>query len=102
MLRPGQARPADRPRALQLDLVREAFARSVIRGLSDRPRWLSCRYLYDREGSEIFERITETPEYYPTRTEDSILAREAARIRTLCGATTLVELGAGSATKTRH
>jgi len=88
--------------AAQPDLLREAFARSVIRGLGDNPRWLSCRYLYDREGSEIFERITEQPEYYPTRTEAGILERSADRIRELCGATTLVELGAGSASKTRH
>ena len=86
----------------QPDLLREAFARSVIRGLGDDPRWLTCRYLYDREGSEIFERITEQPEYYPTRTEAGILAHSAARIRELCNSTTLVELGAGSATKTRH
>jgi iron(II)-dependent oxidoreductase len=84
------------------DLLREAFARSVIRGLGDTPRWLSCRYLYDHYGSEIFEHITEQPEYYPTRTESGILAREAARIFDACAGTTLVELGAGSATKTRH
>lgn len=88
--------------AAQPDLLREAFARSVIRGLSDNPRWLSCRYLYDHQGSQIFERITEQPEYYPTRSEASILQHQAARIRDLCGGTPLVELGAGSATKTRH
>jgi L-histidine Nalpha-methyltransferase len=66
--KPGRRRAS----VVQPDLLREAFARSVVRGLGDSPRWLSCRYLYDREGSEIFERITETPEYYPTRTEDGI------------------------------
>lgn len=100
MLRPQPG--MRRARVAQPDLLREAFARSVIRGLGDHPRWLSCRYLYDQHGSAIFERITEQPEYYPTRTEDGILAGSAARIRELCGATTLVELGAGSATKTRH
>jgi len=100
MLRPQP--DVRRASVAQPDLLREAFARSVIRGLGDSPRWLSCRYLYDREGSEIFEHITEQPEYYPTRTESGILARNAARIRELCGDTTLVELGAGSATKTRH
>lgn len=99
MLRPQQG--LGRASVAQPDLLREAFARSVIRGLSDRPRWLSCRYLYDHAGSEIFERITEQPEYYPTRTEASILERSAARLRDLCGSATLVELGAGSATKTR-
>ena len=84
------------------DLAREAFARSIVRGLDDSPRWLSCRYLYDEIGSTIFERITEQPEYYPTRTEKMILERDSGRIRDLCGATSLVELGAGSATKTRH
>jgi gamma-glutamyl hercynylcysteine S-oxide synthase len=88
--------------AAKPDLLREAFARSVIRGLSDTPRWLSCRYLYDHRGSEIFERITEQPEYYPTRTESGILEREASRIFEACAGTTLAELGAGSATKTRH
>jgi iron(II)-dependent oxidoreductase len=88
--------------ATEPDLLREAFARSVIRGLGDTPRWLSCRYLYDHRGSEIFEHITEQPEYYPTRTESGILEREASRIFEACEGTTLVELGAGSATKTRH
>ncbi|MFN2427678.1 MAG: ergothioneine biosynthesis protein EgtB [Candidatus Binatia bacterium] len=100
MLRPQPG--MRRARVAQPDLLREAFARSVIRGLGDHPRWLSCRYLYDQHGSAIFERITEQSEYYPTRTEDGILAVSAERIRELCDATTLVELGAGSATKTRH
>lgn len=91
-----------RTRAAELNLVREAFAQSVIRGLSDRPRWLNCRYLYDARGSAIFERITEQPEYYPTRSEAEILSQHAARIRALCGSSTLAELGAGSASKTRH
>ncbi len=84
------------------DLARAAFAQSVVRGLSDTPRWLSCRYLYDAEGSELFEAITAQPEYYLTRTEDALLAAHAADIRRLAGATTLVELGSGSSTKTRH
>jgi len=81
---------------------RHAFLLSVVRGLGDTPRWLSCRYLYDAAGSELFERITTLPEYYLTRTEDGLLERSAPRLRTLAGDTTLVELGAGSATKTRH
>jgi len=46
----------------------QAFARSVAAGLSDQPKWLHCRFLYDSEGSRLFEEITEQPEYYPTRT----------------------------------
>jgi len=80
----------------------DCFALSVIRGLSDRPRWLSCRYLYDAEGSALFEAITAQPEYYPTRTEAEILASYASTIHTLAPVPTLVELGAGSAVKTRH
>ena len=79
-----------------------AFAESVARGLEDQPRWLDCRYLYDRAGSEIYERITEQAEYYPTRTEAAILAEQAGRIRQLVGDVTVVELGSGSSAKTRH
>src|SRR5262249_13233854 len=84
------------------ELGRAAFAQSIVRGLSDTPRWLSCRDLYDAEGSELFEAITRQPEYYLTRTEDALLAANAAAIRELVGQTTLVELGSGSSTKTRH
>lgn len=80
----------------------EAFAHSVARGLSDHPRWLNCRYLYDAAGSEIFVRITEQPEYYLTRAESEILDAHAEAIRASAGHSTLVELGAGTAAKTRR
>src|SRR5688500_14125769 len=80
----------------------DAFAHSVARGLSDHPRWLHCRYLYDDEGSRIFSKITEQPEYYLTGAESEILAARSDEIRALAGAVPIVELGAGSATKTRH
>ena len=76
------------------------FARSTIRGLTDRPRWLPCRFLYDAEGSRLFERICDTPEYYLTRTETAILAAQADTISQLTGAATIVELGSGSGRKT--
>ena len=79
-----------------------AFAHSVAHGLSDHPRWLHCRYLYDAVGSEIFARITEQPEYYLTRAETEILAAHASEIRELAGPLALVELGSGAAAKTRH
>jgi L-histidine N-alpha-methyltransferase len=78
------------------------FAASVARGLEDTPRWLDCRYLYDDAGSAIFERITEQPEYYQTRTEERLLATYAGAIRDTVGDVTLVELGSGSSTKTRR
>jgi len=83
-------------------LARAAFAQSIVRGLSDTPRWLSCRYLYDAEGSDLFEAITRQPEYYLTRTEDRLLAAHAAELRERTGPSTLVELGSGSSAKTRH
>ena len=57
------------------------FAHSVVSGLSMYPRRLESRYLYDRQGSALFDRITEQPEYYLTRTEAGILADNACRIR---------------------
>jgi iron(II)-dependent oxidoreductase len=90
---------------LHADPTREAplaFALSVAAGLDDQPRWLDSRYLYDDAGSELFEQITREPEYYQTRTEDRLLARHAPAIRDLVGDATLVELGAGSAAKTRR
>ena len=66
--------------SLLVDSLEESpagFAQSVVRGLSDHPRWLHCRYLYDAEGSYIFERICEQPEYYQTRTEAALLAQHA-------------------------
>jgi iron(II)-dependent oxidoreductase len=83
-------------------LARAAFAQSIVRGLSDTPRWLSCRYLYDAEGSALFEAITRQPEYYLTRTEDALLREHATALRARIGSSTLVELGSGSSSKTRH
>lgn len=71
-------------------------------GLCSDPKTLPCRFLYDARGSALFEQITEIPEYYPTRTERSILRAHAARIATCAGTPLeLVELGSGSASKTR-
>jgi dimethylhistidine N-methyltransferase len=81
--------------------VRLAFAESVARGLEGHPRTLSCTYLYDEEGSRIFEKITQQPEYYQTRTEAAILEVAAERLRRRAGDTTVVELGSGSSLKTR-
>ena len=80
------------------DPVRD-FARSSARGLVSVPRRLESRFLYDAAGSALFDQITVQPEYYLTRTETSILAANASRIRDLTGPVTLVELGSGSAAK---
>ena len=69
--------------------------------LGESPRRIPSRYFYDRRGSELFERITELPEYYPTRSERRLLAGAADEIARSTGAEELVELGSGAATKTR-
>jgi L-histidine Nalpha-methyltransferase len=79
------------------------MARDVRLGLTAEPKELPPKYFYDERGSQLFERITELPEYYPTRAERGILAERSAEIVAAAGApATLVELGSGSAAKTRH
>lgn len=76
--------------------------RVVREGLSRRPKRLPAWLFYDDAGSRLFEAITELPEYYPTRTERSILEREARRLVEAAAEgrrLTIVELGAGTATK---
>src|SRR6185312_9456611 len=78
------------------------IAEEVLRGLSSRPRRLPPKLFYDAAGSHLFDQITETPEYYPTRTERAILKKYAGEIVRQTGTNlTLVELGAGSASKTQ-
>jgi L-histidine N-alpha-methyltransferase len=82
------------------DLV-TALRQDVRVGLTAMPKWLPPRWFYDARGSELFELITELPEYYPTRAERSILDGRAGDIARLTGAKTIVELGSGSSDKTR-
>jgi L-histidine Nalpha-methyltransferase len=70
-------------------------------GLTSEPKWLQPKWFYDARGSDLFEEITRLPEYYPTRTERSILVEHAGDIARRTGAHTLVELGSGSSEKTR-
>jgi L-histidine N-alpha-methyltransferase len=70
-------------------------------GLTSSHRWLPPKWFYDSRGSDLFEEITRLPEYYPTRTEKSILGAHARDIAQRTGAHTLVELGSGSSEKTR-
>lgn len=77
------------------------FADAVILGLSQRPRVIPARYLYDRRGSELFEAITQLPEYYLTRTEVALLREHGQEIADLAGrGGVLVEFGSGSSAKT--
>jgi L-histidine Nalpha-methyltransferase len=78
-------------------------ARAVARGLAATPKRLPAWLFYDRRGSELFEQITELPEYYLTRAEREIFVDHGDAIVEAAlagGATTIVELGAGSAQKT--
>ena len=70
-------------------------------GLSQPQKQLPSKYFYDTRGSELFEAITELPEYYPTRTETGLLKTPVSDWVTKMAPTSLVELGAGSARKTR-
>lgn len=79
------------------------FARDIARGLSSTPKQLYPKYLYDELGSRLFEAICEVDEYYLTRAEEEILADHADEIiAAIPECETLVELGSGSAEKTRN
>ena len=77
------------------------LAEDVREGLSSPFKEIPPKYFYDERGSELFERITELPEYYPTRAERTILESGAAEIVAAASPTTLIELGSGAASKTR-
>jgi L-histidine Nalpha-methyltransferase len=79
----------------------DSMADEVRAGLGRELKELPPKYFYDERGSELFDRITELPEYYPTRCERAILNRRAPVIVDLAASTELAELGSGSASKTR-
>ncbi|MCS3903078.1 L-histidine N-alpha-methyltransferase [Methylohalomonas lacus] len=71
-------------------------------GLLSRPRTLPPKYFYDAHGSDLFERITETREYYPSRTENELLQRHARDIIASSNPDQILELGSGSSRKTQR
>jgi len=80
-----------------------SFAQDVASGLRARPKRLSSKYLYDEVGSALFDAITHLPEYYLTRAETEILSQWGWQIvRLLDAPVDFVELGSGSAIKTRR
>ncbi len=87
---------------LEADAATRALRRDVRDGLTASPKTLPPKWFYDARGSELFERITRLPEYYPTRAEREILADRSGEIARASGARTLVELGSGSSEKTRY
>ena len=90
---PGGAMLADGPRA--------QMSADVRWGLAQPQKQLPSKYFYDTRGSELFEEITRLPEYYPTRTERELLVDHVVGWLEIVEPVTLVELGAGSARKTR-
>ena len=81
----------------------EGFFSEVVYGLSQTQKTLPCKFLYDEEGSRLFNEICELDEYYPTRTEDRILSDNIDEIAQLIGkGCRLVEFGSGTSAKTRH
>jgi L-histidine N-alpha-methyltransferase len=78
-----------------------SLADDVLDGLTRPFKELPPKHFYDARGAELFDRICELPEYYPTRTERSILQDAADQIASVTGAAELVELGSGTAAKTR-
>ena len=90
---------------LEVDIITpatpEVLLREIREALTSSPREIHARYFYDDHGSRLFEKITELPEYYQTRTEEKILRTIAHRLIEQTGAEELIELGSGAATKTR-
>jgi len=84
--------------------VRElpSLADDVYTGLFSQPRSLAPKYFYDHKGSHLFDQICETPEYYPTRTEASLLQEYAAAIIEHVQPDHMLEFGSGTSRKTRH
>ena len=80
----------------------DSFRTEVLRGLSQPKKTIPCKFFYDERGSRLFDDICELPEYYPTRTELSILSESTKEIaREIGPRPLLIELGSGSGNKTR-
>jgi L-histidine Nalpha-methyltransferase len=85
----------------QIPALDEEFLADVLYGLRQPQRTIPPKYFYDARGSQLFDLICTTPEYYPTRTETGILEQYGEQMAGLCGKScVVVELGSGSATKT--
>jgi dimethylhistidine N-methyltransferase len=81
---------------------REAFRSDVLTGLGRPQKAIPCKYFYDERGSALFDQITETEEYYPTRTELAIMEAHVAAMAAHIGPrAALIEYGSGSSLKTR-
>jgi L-histidine N-alpha-methyltransferase len=100
------ATPAREQGSIQIDShlgegQERSLADDVLDGLTKPFKELPPKHFYDARGAELFDRICELPEYYPTRAEREILQSNAREVASETGAVELVELGSGTAAKTR-
>lgn len=101
-MRPMNQAETDRTEQAARTPAQFAFAQDLAQAFTLRPRAISPKYFYDAEGSKLFERICELPEYYPTRTERGILLAHRAAMAAEIGADAeIVEFGAGACEKVR-
>ena len=99
---PSSAMPpggGTRVQVFDLHPVEEDFRETVLACLQQQPKAVPAKCLYDKRGAELFVKITQQPEYYPTRTELKILADHGAEIATYLADGVLVEYGSGSSKK---
>ncbi len=78
------------------------LAEDVRAGLLAKRKILPPKYFYDEYGSQLFDQICDTPEYYPTRSEDALLAKHAENVIAVSRPDRILELGSGTSRKTRH
>jgi len=89
-------------RFIDLEPSLDSLEQAVLEGLANEPKAIASKFFYDERGSELFERICEQPEYYPTRVELSILRENADRLSEFIGPEAhVIELGAGALEKIR-
>ena len=97
------ARVAGKDDEVPLGVGCDPFLSDCLHGLAQPQKALPCKWLYDEVGSALFERICETPEYYPSRTATALLAEAAPELAgTLPPNTMLVEFGSGASHKNAH
>jgi L-histidine Nalpha-methyltransferase len=98
---PRLAEPAVRIESHLAESDQRSLADDVLDGLTRPFKELPPKHFYDARGAQLFDEICELPEYYPTRAERSILQERAGELAKITGARELVELGSGTAAKTR-
>ncbi|HWX52725.1 MAG TPA: L-histidine N(alpha)-methyltransferase, partial [Solirubrobacteraceae bacterium] len=98
---PRLAEPAVRIESHLAETDQRSLADDVLDGLTRPFKELPPKHFYDARGAQLFDEICELPEYYPTRAERSILQERAGELAKITGARELVELGSGTAAKTR-